>query len=461
MGVLLAYYFNFPSQLIVVGLISSTVSIAVGVLHRYVYLTPIIIIGAVILGMIRGSALQDSLMNYSYYYGKTVHISGQVKDDIDIAPSNQIVIRLGDVSVEKNELPGTIWVTTKPVSNIKRGDLLVVSGVLKEGFGTFPATVYRANVEKIIHPLPGDIARIIRDWFSEAISRAIPDPEASLGVGYLVGQRRALPADLVMALQFAGLTHIVVASGYNLTILVRLTRRTFARVSKYIAALSATLLIFCFLSITGMSPSMVRAGIVTGLSLAAWYYGRRFHPLVLLAIAMAATVMINPSYAWGDLGWQLSFAAFAGVMIVAPLGQRYFFGNKKPGTIAQIFGETIAAQLVTAPIIIMAFGQFSNVAILANLFILPFVPLAMLLTFIAGIFGALLPSLAASLSMPAYWLLHYMVIVAKFFADLPWSISEVRPSWWFVVVVYGVIVGFCVYMWRKTKYNLRETNLIE
>ena len=60
---------------------------------------------------------------------------------------------------------------------------------------------------------------------------------------------------------------------------------------------------------------------------------------------VAITVLINPSYAWGDVGWQLSFAAFAGVMLLAPLLQSYYFGDKKPGTVRQILGETIAATL--------------------------------------------------------------------------------------------------------------------
>ncbi len=84
-----------------------------------------------------------------------------------------------------------------------------------------------------------------------------------------------------------------------------------------------------------MSPSMSRAGLVAGLSLLAWYYGRRIHPLVLLPLAMAITVMVQPSYAWGDLGWQLSFAAFAGVLIGAPLIQAYFLATRK----SSLYGE--------------------------------------------------------------------------------------------------------------------------
>ncbi|MEI6851032.1 MAG: ComEC/Rec2 family competence protein, partial [Candidatus Saccharibacteria bacterium] len=345
--------------------------------------------------------------------------------------------------------------------DIKRGDKLVLRGTLLEGFGNFSGVMYRASVNQIIQPKPGDIARIVRDWFSDSIKKSIPDPEASLGIGYLVGQRRSLPTDLLLALQLAGLTHIIVASGYNLTILVRLARRLFAKVSKYLSALAAVIMIVSFIAMTGMSPSMSRAGLVSALSLAAWYYGRKFHPIILLCIAICITVLINPSYAWGDLGWQLSFTAFAGVMILAPLTQRYLFGDKKPGTIQQILVETISAQVATAPIIIAAFGQISNVAIVANLLVLPLVPLAMLLTFVAGVGSLLVPSLSIFIGMPATWLLGYMVKVTEYLAGLPWVTSVVSLPWWGVVICYGLIVSLCLYMWRVTKYNLRDTNLVE
>jgi len=142
--------------------------------------------------------------------------------------------------------------------------------------------------------------------------------------------------------------------------------------------------------------------------------------------------------------------------------QRYFFGEKKPGTIRQILGETISAQLVTAPILIISFGQLSNVAIISNLLILPFVPITMLLTFMAGVSSLILPvSLASVIAMPATWILNYMVCVTQYLASLPWAMSQLTISWWIAAIYYGLIVGFCVYMWRVTKFDLRETNLIE
>ena len=332
---------------------------------------------------------------------------------------------------------------------------------MTNGFGNFSATMYSAELLAIERPSPGDVALTVRDWFADHIRIAIPDPQAALGIGYLVGQRRALPPELDQALQIAGLTHIVVASGYNLTILVRLARRLFVKISKFASMFAASGMVVSFMAVTGMSPSMSRAGLVAGLSLLAWYYGRKFHPLILLCFAAAVTVLVNPGYAWGDLGWQLSFAAFAGVMILAPLGQAYFFGNEKPGTIRQILGETIAAQIATLPILVVAFGQFSNVAIIANALVLPLVPLAMLLTFIAGVVAVAAPSIATIAGWPAEILLTYMVETAMYLSKLPWAIQEVSIPSWVAVAMYGLIFTACVYLVHKTRYDLRDSNIVE
>ncbi len=434
---------------------------AAALFRRVIYCVPIIIVAGLLFGLWRGSVDQRELTAYKPMYGQVVRLRATVVDDADVGKKGETILRLGDVRVYNQQLYGKIWASTSAKSDIKRGDIVTVEGNLQSGFASFSGVMYRAKIVSIQRPEPGDAARRVRDWFADKIRLAIDDPQAALGIGYLVGQRRALPPDLDEALQIAGLTHIVVASGYNLTILVRLARRLFVRISKYLSALSATIMILSFVAITGASPSMSRAGLVSGLSLATWYYGRQFHPLVLLPFAAAVTVVVNPSYAWNDLGWQLSFAAFAGVMIVAPLLQRYFYGEKEPGMLRQIIGETVSAHIVTLPILIVAFGQISNVAILANMLVLPLVPLAMLLTFIAGVIAAIIPVLAQLAGAPAELVLGYMVFVVYFIADVPWAIAEVQIPWWGGVIMYSFTACGVWWMWRKTKYNLRESNIVE
>jgi competence protein ComEC len=431
--------------------------IGVVLYKRFIWLVSCMILAGTMVGLWRGSVERVSLLPYDSFYGKTAIIKGELMEDSEKGKASELVIKLSVSSISGENVGGKVWASAASSEVLKKGDSVVVRGMLNSGFGSFSGVLYRAYVAKTEESSNEDLAGQVSDWFASRIKQVISEPEASLGVGYLVGQRSALPVDLDAALVTAGLTHIVVASGYNLTILVRLTRRLFARISKYFSTFVAFVMIASFIAVTGVSPSMSRAGLVTGLSLLAWYYGRKFHPLVLLPFSAAITVVIVPSYAWGDVGWLLSFTAFGGVMVLAPLMQEYFFGKKKANAIRQIGGETIAAHIATLPVLLCIFGQLSNIAVPANLLILPFVPLAMFLVFVAGV-GA---GFGSWIGMPAEWLLHYMTTTARYLAALPGSQSQIHISVLGCVGMYVVIVIFCVYAWRKTGLNLRNASIVE
>lgn len=436
--------------------------VAFSIIRARAWAIVLALIGGLLIGTWRGGLETVALSAYDNLVGQNVELTGTVSEDADIDKRGATTVRLKDVSIGQTKISGVIWVSAgKKVDDIQRSDRVRLSGTLEEGFGTFAATMYRPDILSVMRPIPGDVALSVRNWFADSVRRVIAEPQASLGIGYLVGQRRALPPELDEALSIAGLTHVVVASGYNLTILVRLARRLFQNVSKYLSTLSASLMILGFIAVTGMSPSMSRAGLVAGLSLAAWYYGRNIHPLVLIPFAMAVTVLFNPSYVWGDVGWQLSFAAFAGVIIMAPLLQAYYFGDKKPGTLRQILGETFSAWLWTLPILAMSFGVVSNVAIFANLLVLPLVPLAMLLTFITGVCSLISPAVGSIAAWPTQILLDYMTSVATRFANLSWSQQEVDITPGVVLVCYGALAIWCWWMWRKERTVLAQSNIVE
>jgi len=432
-----------------------------GFWRRQLFILPFIVLAGLIAGVCYGSYVGRGLEVYKPLIGVTLKLEGRVKEDLSTTAKGLVVVQLDHITYSGNNLPGSLWVSVIGHPKAKRGDIVTVSGKTTPGFGTYALTMFTAKIVSIVEPHPGDIGRVVRDWFADAIRKGIPEPEASLGIGYLTGQKSALPSDLATALQIAGLSHIVVASGYNLTILVRLARRAFIKVSKFMSVFAAGVMIAGFVAMTGLSPSMTRAGLVSSLSLLTWYYGRQFHPFVLLPLAAAITVLWQPSYAWGDLGWQLNFAAFAAVMIVGPLLQNYFFGEKEPGLVRQVLGETVAAHIVTIPIVVPAFGYISNVAIPANILIVPLVPLAMLLTFIVGMTALVYPPIAEIVGMPASWLLHYMTFTSQYLASLPWAKTIVVTPWWVIVTYIILLVVGCIYMQRKTGFKLREVNIIE
>lgn len=413
------------------------------------------------LGLYRGSNEAFTNKYIQQYIGQNVIVSGIVFEDTSFSTGGQQRMQLKNVVINNQQSPGVIWVSSNSTQEIKRSDRVELSGTMQNGFGSFSGSIYRAQVLKITEIKHADPARELRDWFANGIRNVVPEPQSSLGIGFLTGQHSTLPEDLNNNLRLLGLTHIIVASGYNLTILVRFSRRAFAKISKYLATLVSGLLISGFVLITGFSPSMTRASLITGLSLVAWYFGRRIHPLTLLLFVAAVTSLIHPSYVWGDLGWYLSFSAFAGVILLSPLLISYFFGDKKRiNSLLQIFIETFSALVLTAPIIAFAFGLISPLSLPANLLILSLIPLAMILTFIAGIVGLLSFPLSL-IAAPSIFVLSYMTFVVDKLAALPFSIIEIQISVQQLASIYLVIILVMIYLWRRTNYDFMKTNIVE
>jgi competence protein ComEC len=455
-------------------LLATLAFIIIGLTKRTVTYTVFFICAGFIFGAWRGANEQLALRSYSLYYEKTIQLQGKVSEDTSQGKKGETRAQLVNVHINGKRLHGKVWVSIdqgleeqggagKPKKvTLKRNDTLLLSGQLSEGFGNMAASMSRAELLQLSPTSDSDLALRVRDWFAGGVRRAIPEPQASLGSGFLTGQHSNLPTELSDQLRVVGLTHAVVASGSNLTVLVGFTRRLFGKVSKYTATMAGVFMTVGFILITGMSPSMTRAGLVTGLSLAAWYFGRRIHPLVLLPFAAAITVIANPSYLWGDIGWDLSFTAFAGVLVLAPLIQSYFWGKDyKPNLIMEIFIGTTAAQIATMPVILFSFGTYSSYALIANILVLPLIPLAMLLTFVSGIAGLMWPAVAPIIGWPASIVMQYMTSVIDVIARLPYSQGEIVYSVIALIASYCLITLAAVYMWRKTKFNFRNgSNII-
>jgi competence protein ComEC len=435
----------------------------VGLHARRIWALALMLLCGILLGMARGGDLQADLQKYEPFIGHTATVVGTIAEDPSLAGEGEQRLRLREVTIGDHRLPGIVWISTFEAAEFKRSDVVAFRGELSEGFGNLPASMWRAQLISADRPAYADLPRQMRDSFAEGgAAKAIPEPEVDLGMGFLTGQKSALPPELDEQLRLLGLTHVVVASGYNLTILVRFARGLLARRSKYLALASSLLMIAAFIGVTGASPSMSRAGLVAVLSLLAWYVGRNIHPVALLLIAAGVTAFVQPSYVWGDLGWLLSFLSFAGVMLLAPLIRDYFFAAKTGDNwIVRILVETTSAQLMTLPLIVYVFGQYSPYALLANLLILPLVPLAMLLTFAGGLLALASASLASIWGFPATVVLTYMTSMVEWMARLPGAAAELTISLPIALLGYAGLLVIGLYLWRATHHSFRRDNIID
>lgn len=414
-----------------------------------------ICIAGICFGVWRGSSVLAGHETYEEWFNEVVYVSGRVVSDPEYF-ENGVRFRLHEPLVEGEKMSGIVWVHSSQPIELKRSYEVTARGLMSQGFGTTPAALYDAELITVHPNKHSDYARDIRDWFSAGIAAAVPGPGAQLGSGILLGQKSALPERLEQDLLVLGLTHIVVASGYNLTILVKVARKLALPISRFTALVVSVMLIMGFLSVTGLSPSMVRASLVAGFSLVAWYYGRKTHPVVLLACVGGITVGINPTYVWGDLGWMLSFLSFVGVLVVAPLINAYFWGQKPPGLLRGVLIETVSAQVLTVPLLVYVFGYYSPLSIVSNMLIVPTIPLVMAFVFIAGIAGVIYAPIAWLFGLPASISLWYHINSAKFLAELPVAQQELTLSLWGVLVSYIVAVTVLYWAWKRTAYDFRN-----
>lgn len=285
----------------------------------------------------------------------------------------------------------------------------------------------------------------VRDWFAARIAINIPEPEVKLGISYLLGLRDGLLKDFTDNLRAVGLTHVVVASGTHLSILVDIARKIFGRISRFAGALFSVIFIVLFMAMVGFTASILRAGIMAILTILMWYVGRKFQPWRIIIIAATVTLLIDPDFI-GELGWQLSFLSYIGIMIIGPKITQFLYGSTKPPPIASILITTIAATLMTLPLSLYYFGSFSVISLLANLLILPTLPYVMGLVFLTGC----LPGLSV-LGWLATKLLSFHMLVVDFLGKQTYFIFSIpiRNVW--ILFLYMPIIWVLIWGYIRQK----------
>ncbi len=419
----------------------------------------------VVLGIMRGSVYLQKLQPYEVLYGQqvTVQVNAEtdgVYDDnglLDFDSSGVKIIKPNNL-----ELPGRIRVKGRGEPAVFRGDIVEVKGKLFPAGGSRQGRITFAEMKVLGRS--GFWLEKIRREFVAGMQTALPEPQASFGLGLLVGQRNTLPEEIATQLSIVGLTHVIAVSGYNLTIIVRGTRRVLGKRSKYQSTVLSFVLIAGFLFFTGFSASIVRASIVSVLSIMAWYYGRAFKPLLLISLTAALTAGWNPIYIWSDIGWYLSFLAFFGVLVVAPLIKKRLIGKREQKFLGQVVLESLSAQLMTAPLILYIFSETSLVALLSNVIVVPLVPFAMLFSLVAGLAGMIVPVASGLFAWPANILMTYMLDIVSLMSRIPNAHIERVLSLVGMLLCYALIIAICLILSRriKAKYGtITDKSIIE
>jgi ComEC/Rec2-related protein len=401
-------------------------------------------------GCSRGTVYMQKLSDYQNLRDQKVTLTMLAETDGAYGTNSQLSFTAAHVILPSGErLAGTFYVSGFGLNAVFQGDELQVTGKLRSGTGQYQAFMSYTQLVLIRHHQSA-VAQL-RRRFAAGMQTALPEPQASFAMGLLIGQRTTLPAEVKQDMLMVGLTHIIAVSGYNLTIMLHAARRLLGGHSKRLSTLLSLGLIVVFLLLTGASASIVRAAIVSVLSIWASYYGRTFRPLNLIFIAAAITAWANPFYVWSNVSWYLSFLAFYGVLVVAPIIASRARHSWQRSLVAAVALESICAELMTAPFVVHTFGQLSLIGLPANVLVAVLIPLAMLLSLIAGIAGMLASLFAGWFAWPAGILLTYMLDTAHVLAGIPHTFLEhIGLSLWQMILLYAIVPLLTFVLLHKT-----------
>lgn len=283
--------------------------------------------------------------------------------------------------------------------------------------------------------------------FKERIKSALPDESEGLALGYLLGDKSELNTTLKETISAVGLTHLIVASGAHLGIILKFTKKSLGKISRLVGLISALAAVGLFIGIIGLTPSALRAGLVAVLSLLTAHFGRDLKPGRLILYAATATILINPLYPI-NLSWLLSFASFSAVLVLAPELELYFYGpDKKPSTLASLLIASLSATLLTAPILLFYFGQISLISVLANLLISPTLAITMLFTFLTGV----LPNPATAFL--AHLLVQYHIAVSAILSEQTTFLIEIDKNNPLVFLIYLPVLIIFIYLRHSSRLS--------
>lgn len=265
--------------------------------------------------------------------------------------------------------------------------------------------------------------------------------ELALGISYLTGNKDELTALQKENMKNVGVMHLIAVSGTHLAIIAGILGLIF----KHFSIISKTyfVLIFCFIyaMMIGVGPSILRALVGLVLMMLIKCFGRNVSVYRVMTIIVSVCLIIRPEFV-KQIGFWLSVLAYFSIIKIVPLATRYFYGTKeelkdfyrRPGFLAKSLISSIVISVVTLPISLYCFGKFTWLSILANIILLPSLPIVMGSVGLIAIFGDLL-IFGVSLEKILIWPLKIHTHVINVLAEQESSILDFpKKKWWYFLI---------------------------
>ena len=273
------------------------------------------------------------------------------------------------------------------------------------------------------------------------LKKVLGEPHAALAGGLVVGEKGALGKELIDDFRKSGLIHIVVLSGYNITIVADSIRRMLSFLPRVIGIILGGLGILFFGILVGGGATVIRSCIMAVIALLGSLMRRDYNVGKALFIAGVLMLIQNPLILLYDPSFQLSFLATLGLIFLSsPIENKLNFVTDAFG-IRGLIASTLATQIFVSPYILYMMGQLSIIGIIVNILVLPIIPMTMFFVFFTGLIGFVSQYISQFFGWVSYLLLFYELFMVRFFASLSFSSIQL-PKFPFSIVVGFYLIYF-------------------
>lgn len=478
-GIFVSPFFQTDSTVISALLVLSIITILAFRKEKQVVLTACCLIGLV-LGMARYGAVLpiNNSSQLQYYNNEFVTVTGVISADPDERETKtNIEVSVNKIIVDatEKEVSGKVLVYADKYDELKYGDMVEVTGKMEEPFETeefsyknylqiygIHSVIEKPKISLLEHDkavLTVAVLYNLKHEFKKKINLVFNEPNAGLFSGIVLGDKKGLDEELTESFRRVGLSHIVVLSGFNITIIaIAIGWLLGFLMPKSRAFIAIIILISGFIILTGLQPPAVRAGIMGIIGLLALQIGRQKQALNLLIYAGFLMVLMNPFVLRFDPGFQLSVTATAGLILWGGIFIHVL--RFLPKQLAEIVGFTLAAQLATLPLLVYYFGQVSIIAPLANILVVGLVPFAMLTGFLAVVFSFISINFGIIIGSIANFLLSYTIFIAEKLGELSWAavaLPKLSPT----IIAFSYVFLYYVSYGLRKRIKIKEDGIIE
>jgi competence protein ComEC len=395
-------------------------------------------------------------------FDEKISFSGQIVSNPVLKSSSQ------EFKLKLNSpFSGNVLVKTARYPEFGYGDEMEIKGIINspysESYGRY-LTKERisgvstfAEAEKLSSGHGSKIKSFlfeVKNGITGSFQRVLPPKESALLSGLTLGERGEFSEEFREAMSKSGTTHLVALSGYNITIIVWAVMGLFLWfVKRQLAFIFTILVILGFVLMTGAEASVVRAAIMGILVMLAHEVGRFYDFRNAVILAGLVMVFHNPKVLAYDVGFQLSFLALLGIIYLRPAIMKFMRFKEEPGFLSSRdhFLTTASAQLMVAPLLIVNFGNFSPISLLANVVVLEFIPVTMGLGFIMAALSLISYHLSLILGLLAQILLKFEIFAIEIFAKISFPFNP-SAGFWAFILYYIALIGFIIYVQRRARY---------